>query len=217
MGRNTELVSLPLAMRMKSGSHSIPVESGCLSFDGDVRDEDRVFCVDCMSSCGHRQLGFRNHYLSRTRSPNTASFELLNKHLITSHGYMYESPPPRVICLHLLVQSKICSFNIFHRPKAADTHTVFSLRSHSKTRRGMKEKSPSPVRTEWYSRVGSGEFFLLFPMDSVFLVIRRPFLPLAFTLTLCCKWAAGIGLSTVGVLCSLRFLYHLLLFPGGRR
>ncbi len=40
----------------------------------------------------------------------------------------------------------------------------------------MKEKSPSRVSTEWYSRVGSGEFFLLFPMDLVFQVIRRAFL-----------------------------------------
>ncbi len=70
----------PFSAENEICSHSIHVKS----FDGDVRGEDRrVFCVDCMSSCAHRQLGFRNHYPSRTRSPNTASLDLLNKHLIT--------------------------------------------------------------------------------------------------------------------------------------
>lgn len=96
---------------------------------------------------------------------------------------MYESPTPHFICLHLFVQSQICSINILHRPKAADAHTAsHSLRSHSKARRGMKEKSPSRVSTEWYSQVGSGEFVLLFPMDLVFLVIRRAFLTTGFHL-----------------------------------
>ncbi len=76
-------------------SRSIHVKS----FDGDVR----VFCVDCMSSCAHRQLGFRNHYPSK---------HCLTRPSQQTSDYMGESPTPYFICLHLIVQSQICSINI---------------------------------------------------------------------------------------------------------
>lgn len=140
--------------------HSIHVKS----FDGDVR----VFCVDCMSSCAHRQLGFRNHYPSK---------HCLTRPTQQTSDYMDESPTPHFICLHLIVQSQMCSINILHGPKAADAHTV----SHSQDEEWKKNPQAEWAQNgilEWEV----GNFFLLFPMDLVFLVIRRAFLTAGFHL-----------------------------------
>lgn len=96
-----------LARRMKSGSHSIPVKSGCLSFDGDVRELDRtVFCVGWMSSCGHHQLGFRNHYLSRTRSPNTLLQSTYSTNIRLRHTGACMNHP------HLISYAFICLYKV---------------------------------------------------------------------------------------------------------
>lgn len=142
-----------LARRMKSGSHSIPVKSGCLSFDGDVRELDRtVFCVGWMSSCGHHQLGFRNHYLSRTRSPNTLLQSTYSTNIWLRHTGACMNHP------HLISYAFICLYKVKFVLLTYYTDQFLIHCAHIQ-KQDEEWKKKNRVRTEWYSQVGCGEFF----------------------------------------------------------
>lgn len=79
-----------------------------------------------------------------------------------------------ITSLILFAQSKICSINKLLWPKAADIPTELLIHCVH-VQKHDNEKPPSWATTEWYSRVGSWEFFILFPQDLMFLVIRRAF------------------------------------------